>query len=225
MASRRTQARTNQPSEYAARREQIIVEGANLFNEKGYAATRLLDVAQRLNMDRASMYYYFASKEDLFHAVIINVIEANLKACEDILATEATSKEKLAMAIRVILESYQKHYPYVYVYIQEDMAQIAAKDEPWAVDVAVKTRSIERIFLTLIKDGIVEKAFRSDLHPSLCANAIFGMISWTHRWFIPGKHFDAGQLAETFTKIFFEGVEADRPRRSRHQGFADQAHA
>lgn len=178
-----------------------------MFREKGYASTKLLDIAQRLNMDRASIYYYYSSKEELFHAVIINVIEANLKACEDILALDAPPKEKLGMVIRVILESYQKHYPYVFVYIQEDMAQIAAKDEPWAVDVAVKTRRIERIFLTLIKDGIVENAFRSDLHPTLCANAIFGMISWTHRWFVPGKHFTATQLADTFISIFFEGMK------------------
>lgn len=214
MASRRIKAKGKQPPEYAARRERIVVEGANLFRERGYAATRLNDVAERLDMDRASLYYYFASKEELFHAVIINVIEANLKACEDILAREAPPKEKLQMAIRLILESYEKHYPYVYVYIQEDMAQIAAKDEPWAVDVTVKTRRIERIFLSLINEGIVDGSLRGDVHPTLCANAIFGMISWTHRWYVPGKNFNAEQLADAFSKIFFEGVNLPKRRKS-----------
>ena len=96
----------------------------------------------------------------------------------------------------------------MFVYIQEDMTKIAKDDAPWAVELAVKTRRIEKIFLSLISNGVVGGVFRSDLDPTLGANAIFGMFSWTHRWFTPGKHFDAKAISESFSRIFFEGINA-----------------
>ena len=42
----------------------------DLFAEKGYAATRLDDVAQRAGVSKGTLYLYFDSKEDLFKAVV-----------------------------------------------------------------------------------------------------------------------------------------------------------
>lgn len=210
MATRRTAARREKGSDYLAKREQILVAGAKLFREKGYAATRLNDVAEHIGIDRATLYYYFSSKEDLFHEVIRDVIDTNLNACEAILALRLPPGDKLAQLVLVILESYERHYPHVYVYIQEDMSRISQKDEPWAVDVAVKTARIEQIFLAVIKEGMIDGSFHSDLSATLCVNAVFGMISWTHRWHTPGKRFTAEQLADTFTRIFLDGVSTLR---------------
>jgi AcrR family transcriptional regulator len=53
-----------------ARPEEISAAALDLFVERGYAGTRLDDVATRAGVSKGTVYLYFASKEDLFKAVV-----------------------------------------------------------------------------------------------------------------------------------------------------------
>jgi AcrR family transcriptional regulator len=53
-----------------ARPEEITAAALELFVERGYAATRLEDVAARAGISKGTLYLYFADKEDLFKAVV-----------------------------------------------------------------------------------------------------------------------------------------------------------
>jgi AcrR family transcriptional regulator len=54
----------------AARPAELTAAALDLFVEKGYAATRLDDVAAHAGVSKGTLYLYFASKEDLFKAVV-----------------------------------------------------------------------------------------------------------------------------------------------------------
>lgn len=53
-----------------ARPEEITAAALELFSERGYATTRLEDVAARAGVSKGTLYLYFANKEDLFKAVL-----------------------------------------------------------------------------------------------------------------------------------------------------------
>lgn len=53
-----------------ARPEEIIAAALDLFVERGFAATRLDDVAVRAGISKGTLYLYFENKEDLFKAVV-----------------------------------------------------------------------------------------------------------------------------------------------------------
>lgn len=53
-----------------ARPEEITAAALELFSERGYAATRLEDVAARAGVSKGTLYLYFANKEELFKAVL-----------------------------------------------------------------------------------------------------------------------------------------------------------
>lgn len=74
--SRRKQAR---PSE-------LIDAALDLFVEKGYAATRLDDVAGRAGVSKGTLYLYFPNKEELFKAVVRQAIVPNLERGEQMVA-------------------------------------------------------------------------------------------------------------------------------------------
>lgn len=63
-----------------ARPAEILDAALDLFVERGFAATRLEDVAQRAGVSKGTVYLYFDSKEDLFKAVIRSGI---VRAIED----------------------------------------------------------------------------------------------------------------------------------------------
>jgi len=70
-----------------ARPAELITAALDLFVERGFAATRLEDVAARAGVSKGTLYLYFSSKEDLFKAVvrggIVPAIERAEKRFED----------------------------------------------------------------------------------------------------------------------------------------------
>lgn len=73
----------------AARPAEIVEAGLAEFAEKGFAATRLDDVARRAGVAKGTIYLYFADKEELFLAAVkslagpvIEGLEASIDAFE-----------------------------------------------------------------------------------------------------------------------------------------------
>ena len=205
--SRRRHAAQRRPrADYAARRAEIVQAAAEVFREKGYQAATLNDIAERLGTDRASLYYYVADKEELFHETIQGVLDSNLERAEEVYASELDPVSKLRSLVGTVLASYEANYPHMFVYIQEDMAQVAASQASWAGEMVRKTRRLERIFQSVIDDAVDDGQFRDDVSSRLAAYALYGMLNWTHRWFTPGKRFKAAELAEAFSSIFTNGM-------------------
>jgi len=61
-----------------ARPEEITAAALELFVEKGFANTRLEDVAARAGVSKGTLYLYFANKEELFKAVVREALVARL---------------------------------------------------------------------------------------------------------------------------------------------------
>jgi AcrR family transcriptional regulator len=53
-----------------ARPQELMAAALDLFVERGYAATRLDDVASQAGVSKGTLYLYFANKEELFKAVV-----------------------------------------------------------------------------------------------------------------------------------------------------------
>jgi AcrR family transcriptional regulator len=66
----------------AERPQEILAAALDLFVEKGFAATRLDDVALRAGLSKAAIYLYFADKTALFKGVVRHAVSANLVTVE-----------------------------------------------------------------------------------------------------------------------------------------------
>ena len=66
-----------------ARPEEITAAALELFVERGYAATRLEDVAAKAGVSKGTVYLYFANKEELFKAVVREGLVSPLAAFRD----------------------------------------------------------------------------------------------------------------------------------------------
>lgn len=208
ISRRRRSALSDGGAEYTAKREELVRIAARLFREKGYRATRLADIAAEAGIDRASVYYYVSSKEELFRESVEGILDANLAGAERI-AVDA----KLAIATRLrhivelLIASYEDNFPQMYVYIQEQMHQVVHEESAWAQEITKKTKRFESVVMNLIEDGIANGEFRQDVPVRLASNALFGMFNWTHRWFTPGGKLGGKDLAEAFCAIFFDGMK------------------
>lgn len=196
---------------YVAKRNELLQIAGGVFKEKGYEAATLTDIADRFGTDRAAIYYYFASKEELFQEVFQatakKVLDENLAEAARIAALDVDASHKLRLLVEQQIRSYEANYPYIYVYIQEDMGKVAFQTTPWAKEMVRKTRKFESTVADVISEGIRRGELRDDLSVPMVARALFGMVNWTHRWFKPGDaKYSAQETVDTFCAVFLDGM-------------------
>lgn len=63
----------------ADRPDEIVAAALEVFAEKGFAAARLEDIAARAGVSKGAIYLYFATKEDIFRAVVEQGVAPNLE--------------------------------------------------------------------------------------------------------------------------------------------------
>src|SRR5258707_13174381 len=69
-----------------ARQGEIVAASIDCFAERGFAATRLEDVARRAGVTKGTLYLYFPNKEELFKAVVRQAVVANIVGGEAMVA-------------------------------------------------------------------------------------------------------------------------------------------
>jgi AcrR family transcriptional regulator len=205
LGQRRKSAQANDKTTYAARRQEIVESAAVAFREEGYDRTTLSDIAKRAGTDRASVYYYVSSKEELFQEVCGGMLDANIVAAEDIASRDITAQEKLQLIITHFMSTHERGYPQWSVLVQE-MKRITEANTTWSRDAVAKMKRFESIVISIIEGGIAEGSIRDDVPPLLAMNAIFGMLNWTHRWFRPDGKYNSSAVAAAFTAIALDGL-------------------
>ena len=73
---RRAAARGEGRIAYAERRQEIVEAAARLFKTHGFRGTSIGQIADAMGTDRATLYYYVGSKEELFDEVVSDVVRA-----------------------------------------------------------------------------------------------------------------------------------------------------
>ena len=79
-----------------ARPGELLEAALDLFVDKGFAATRVEEVAARAGVSKGTLFLYFPSKEELFKAVVReNIVRAQTQGAEEIARFEGPSAELL----------------------------------------------------------------------------------------------------------------------------------
>lgn len=81
----------------ADRPDEIVAAAFEVFAEKGFAAARLDDIAARAGVSKGAIYLYFATKEDIFQAVVEQGVAPNL---HNLAALAAASPQNFPDLIR-----------------------------------------------------------------------------------------------------------------------------
>jgi AcrR family transcriptional regulator len=81
------------------RRRQILDAACQLFAEKGFAATRVSDIAARADVSQGTVYWYFESKGDLYQAAIMHYMDTFMEPVYQVITRQELSPEARLMAI------------------------------------------------------------------------------------------------------------------------------
>ncbi len=205
---RRSAAKVDGSASYQKRREEIAEAAVKVFDRLGFKGASISAVAAELGIDRASIYYYISSKEELFDVVMRAVIERNAEIALKIVGSVDEPKRKLRDLIIALMNSYGDSYPLIYIYIREDLSQVSDRRSEWSATMRRLNREIENAIITIIEQGYANGSFRRVGNARVVAYGILGVLGWTHRWFRPGKS-DIGtaEIGLTYADMMLSGLE------------------
>jgi len=220
IARKRAAARVDGTGSYADRRREIVRAAAQVFKERGFRGTTLTHVAEAMNADRASLYYYVSSKEDVFQEIVSDAVHVNLATASAIRDEDWPAPEKLRRLLEGLMASYAEYYPFLYVLIQENLTHVAPERSEWADEMKRVNREYEQILIDIVQTGQDEGTLRATAPAWLLAYGIIGMVGWTNRWFNPQEStVTAEEIGSVFADTLLAGLEDARPakpkRRSR----------
>jgi len=196
-----------------ARPQELTAAALSLFVEKGFAATRLDDIAERAGVSKGTLYIYFDSKDALFKAVIQEGIVPALHAGEALL-DEYDNPLELLRAILLgwwerigstelggipkLMMSEARNFPDVAVYYQQEVIQRGSALLRKAV-----ARGIER--------GVFREVDSEAVRSVLIAPLIYRAM-WRHS-FGPccGQETDVAQYLGAYFDLFLNGLLAPTP--------------
>jgi AcrR family transcriptional regulator len=213
ISRRRAAALAEGGAAYAERRAEIIATAARIFREKGFRGASLADVAESLGTDRASLYYYIGSKEELFHEIVRDAGEAVTQQAEAIRDGTGTAVDKLRRLISSLMAAYSAHYPYLFVYIQEDLSKVADGRSAWARQMTTINKRYEDAVIGIVESGFEDGSIRRTGPAPVIAYGVIGMVNWTHRWYREGASGmpSAAEIGQTFSEMVLNGLDPGAP--------------
>ncbi len=198
-----------------ARPSELASAALELFVERGFAATRLDDVAKRAGVSKGTLYLYFDSKDELFKAIVREGIVSRFVEFEERMrAYEGSSADLMHMLVKTW---WQKVGATKLAGISKLMISEAGNFPELAkfYHDEVIVRGIA-IFTAAIKRGIDSGEFRPvDLEytPHICAAPVLMLMLWRNSFDLCGvQKMDPDTYLDIHTDMLVRGLLADRPR-------------
>lgn len=199
--------------EFLARRAEIITAAAEVFRDRGYDAGTLDDVAEALDLRRASLYYYVKSKANLLYMILERAFDMAFSEFQVLRQTEDPT-ERLELLIRHhvgLVTGEPAVFSVVFDYRQ--------RLEPEYQE-AIQAKESE--YLKVLRQTVIEASAAGSLealNPDYAVQAIFGMMTWTYKWFRPERD-DPEAVADACVALIVPRHPARRtaPGRSKQRG-------
>ena len=190
--------RRGRPSKHGLKREALLEGAAATFNARGIAATSLAEIAERLGLSRASVYYYVNDRAEL-------VFQCYLRACE-------LTAEELAAASEAP-SGFERVTAYVARALTPDRPPTAVLSEInylEPIHAAVVRVANDRNVATLIgfiQAGVADGSVRP-CDCEVAAQSIIGMLTWAQfspQW----VHGPRGRRLAAMLDLLTHGLSAD----------------
>lgn len=187
-------------------RERILDAAAAAFRERGFAATRLSDIAERANLQAPSLYYHFPSKEDLIEEVlahaVIRTFERVQQAVSEVPGDDPVGRLRAAIEthIEMVLKTgdYSAANLRLYGQMPDDIRKRLERTQ----------RKVGRCWNGLLEDARDAGAIRSDLNLSILRMLILGSLNWAAEWYHPGRGVSPKEIARHATVLLLDGIRS-----------------
>ncbi|UJP11267.1 TetR/AcrR family transcriptional regulator [Microbacterium sp. KUDC0406] len=186
-------------------REEVLRIAVALFNEQGYDATSVSDLAARLGLTKSALYHHFDSKAQLLELALDSAL-GGLEGAMDVAMERSTVAEQLDEGIRGAVRVLTAQQPQVTLLLR------LRGNSPVEVAALQRRRAFDQRVSSLVRRAQREGLLRDDIGAGTITRLIFGMINSIVEWYRPDGAIDPQGLADDVLAVAIDGLRRPTAR-------------
>ncbi|MGA3347916.1 MAG: TetR/AcrR family transcriptional regulator [Candidatus Sulfotelmatobacter sp.] len=196
-------------------RQEILRTAARLFQQRGYDATSMNDVAAALKLSKGGLYHHFQSKDEILFEIMDHAMEITQERVINPVSGITDAEERLRALIRL-------HIEVVLSPRDREITVMLHENHPLPPSLRKRINSRKKDYIHFLENliGEVQKNVQKKaqekasnhskgrVSPRAAAFALLGMINWIYQWYKPEGDLQAQNLIPQFTDLIFGGIFA-----------------
>ena len=188
-------------TENNSKREVVIREAAKLFKEKGYAATSMRHLAERVGVEAPSLYNHIQSKSELLKIICSNVGGKFAVKIAEVEQTKISALEKVEKLLRFHILEMINYYEEEYVSGRE----WRYLKDPYLTEYREQRRNYRHRFTAIIQEGIDQKEIKN-IDANTAVLILLNAITSIDQWHRIVHKVSAEELEENIITVLIGGL-------------------
>lgn len=183
---RKTVAENETASKSARTRGRLLDAAAKVLSRKGFAGTRLSDIADEAQVQAPAIYYYYPSREDLIEEVMYvgaAAMRTHLAEALAALPPGATPAARIATAV----EAHLRHELEISDYSTAIIRNANQLPEPVSRRALAEVGAYNDVWRGLVADLEAAGQLRDDVDPAVARMMVLGALNWAAEWWDPQR--------------------------------------
>ena len=185
----------------ASKKEFILKKAAQMFREKGFAATSMRDLAETVGIEAASLYNHIRSKNEMLESICFDVANRFTIFMDELESGNQGTIKKIETLLRFHIKQMIEAFEEVIVCDRE----WKHLDEPYLSNFHNQRRSYRKRFAAIIEEGIAKNEIKKIDAPTavlIMLHSVNGIESW-HR---STAKISAKELEDNMVLIMVDGL-------------------
>ena len=178
----------------------LLDAAVTLFNERGYEATSMDELAARLGVTKSAIYHHVPSKVELLRLALDRALDALFALTEETGATTGPAIDRLEYVVRGSVRVLAAELPFVTLLLR---LRGNSEVERTALH---RRREFDRAVTALVRAAEHEGDVRADVDPAVISRLLFGAVNSLTEWYRPDRGLTADDLADAVVAITFSGL-------------------
>jgi AcrR family transcriptional regulator len=182
-------------------RDEILAAAAQIFSQKGFHATSMQDIAEAVNLQKASLYHHVSSKQEILVDVLDMALDLFIANMQAVMASPLPPDEMLRQAMLTYMSTILQ---------QRDLASVLLLEHR-SLEPELHSRHIPRrdrfesLWRDLIQQGLEAGCYRT-VDPAMTARALLGVMNWVITWYSPEGKLTPEQISRQYADLFLNGL-------------------
>ena len=173
-----------------------------VFNERGYDATSMEELATRLGVTKSAIYHHVSSKVELLRLALDRALDALFAVTEEPGATTGPAIDRLEHVVRGSVRVLAAELPFVTLLLR------VRGNSPVEQAALQRRRRFDRVVTDLVRAAEEEGDVRPDVDPAVISRLLFGTVNSLTEWYRPDGGLSADDLADALVATTFQGLRA-----------------
>jgi AcrR family transcriptional regulator len=173
-----------------------------VFNERGYDATSMEELATRLGVTKSAIYHHVSSKVELLRLALDRALDALFAVTEEPDATTGPAIDRLEHVVRGSVRVLAAELPFVTLLLR------VRGNSPVEQAALQRRRRFDRVVTDLVRAAEEEGDVRPDVDPAVTSRLLFGTVNSLTEWYRPDGGLSADDLADALVATTFQGLRA-----------------